>query len=103
MSFFDDNFDRLAGTDWQDADTGSNLQIIKATFGHREQTQPLTNNHLTRAERIARGLGSADDLAQLKEDNEKHKEWLASKEGKDWLEANGLSAAFGGGGSESHD
>lgn len=94
MSFYDDNFHHLAGTDWQDADTGSNLAIIKAKTG--TQTKPLTWEHLTRAERYARGFATEQDLLEIENEKRQHQEWLASDEGKAWIEKSGLTRNFGG-------
>lgn len=40
---------------------------------------------MTRAERVAHGRGSAEDLAWSEEQNRLHKEWLASSAGQAWL------------------
>jgi hypothetical protein len=95
--FFDDNAHHLAGTDWIDADTGSNLALIKSkTSPARKQTTPLTWNHLTRAERYARGFATEQDLIEIQNEKKQHQEWLASDEGKAWLEKSGLTRNFGG-------
>lgn len=84
MSFFEDNIHLLDGTDWYDADAGSNYAFIRRKLGlNRGIPSPET---LTPRERIARGQGTPADFEILNENEKAHKDWLATDDGKRFLE-----------------